>query len=271
MTWTEWEKVPDLDFVETRAERKYRERGGGVLRLSFNRPEKMNACTSRGWEEVCLAMDYVRRAHDIGVVVLAGAGDHFGVGGDMQQEATELRHFWKSPPYDDSIRASLKPVIAAVQGYCIGGHNHLAYHCDFTIAAENAVFGQFGPKMGSPIHGELVSSLAHIVGMKRAKEMWLLCRQYTAQQMLEWGLVNRVVPLARLHEEVDQWCDELLDIIPECAGLIKQSFEGVGGPLKGENGRLFTMIAPDYFASPNLAEAMKAFMEKRKPDFWKVK
>ncbi|MBW1683099.1 MAG: enoyl-CoA hydratase/isomerase family protein [Deltaproteobacteria bacterium] len=272
MTWTEWKKVPGLDFTETIAERKYRKRGGGVFRLSFNRPERMNPMTDKGWEEVCLAMDYVNHADDIGVVVFAGMGDHFGIGGDIQWEAEGgLHHFWKVPPFDDSIRSSLKPTIAAVHGYCIGGHNHLAYHCDFTIAAENAIFGQFGPKIGSPIHGELVSSLVHVVGMKRAKEMWMLCRQYTAHQMLEWGLVNRVVPLPKLHDEVDQWCDELLDIIPECMGLIKQSFEGVGIALRGENGRLMTMIAPKFFESPNIMEAVNAFMEKRKPDFWKKK
>jgi hypothetical protein len=99
-----------------------------------------------------------------------------------------------------------------VKGYCIGGHHHLAYHCDFTIAADTAIFGQNGPRVGSPAHGRSVAQLAHIIGVKRAKEFWMLCRQYTAQQAYEMGLANAVVPIERLDEEVDQWCDELLDL-----------------------------------------------------------
>jgi len=269
MAWTKWEKVAEFDFKETILEKKYRDRGGSVIRLSFNRPERMNPMTDRGWEEVCLTMVHANHSEDIGVIVFSGMGDHFGIGGDIQWEkAGGLQQSWKVPPFDDFIRSSTKPTIAMVKGYCIGGHNHLAYHCDFTIAADNAIFGQFGPKIGSPIHGELVASLAHVLGMKRAKEMWLLCRQYTAQQMLEWGLINRVVPLSKLEDEVDQWCDELLDIIPECMALVKQSFEGVDMSLKGESGRLLNMIAPRFFQSPNVAEAVSAFLQKRKPDFW---
>lgn len=96
----------------------------------------------------------------------------------------------------------------------------------------------------------------------------MLCRQYTAHQMLEWGLVNRVVPLPGLEEEVDKWCDELLDVIPECIALVKQSFEGVDMALKGESGRLLNMIAPRFFESPNVGEAVSAFLQKRKPNFW---
>lgn len=268
MAWSEWEPVNELGFEEMVAERRHRERGGGVLRLSFSRPERLNAATNRAFDEICRAMHWVRDAEDIGVVVFRGRGDHFGVGGDLQWGSGGIREMWKIPPVDDLVSASLKPTLAAVHGYCIGAHNHLAYHCDFTLAADSAVFGQFGPKIGSPIHGELVASLAHVVGIKRAKEMWMLCRQYTAQQMLEWGLVNAVVPAARLDAEVDRWCDELLDVIPECLALVKQSFEGVGVALKGMNDRLLSMIAPRFFDCPNPREAATAFFQKRKPDFW---
>ena len=265
--WTSWERVPSFDSEETIYEKKFRDRGGGIGRILFNRPERMNSFTAVGMQEVVRAVREANGDRQIGVIVISSVGDHFGTGGDVRWEAEGglQRHI---PDFDGALRNSLKPTIAAVKGYCIGGHNHLAYHCDFTIAADTAIFGQTGPKVGSPAHGRSVAQLAHVIGIKRAKEFWMLCRQYTAQQALEMGLVNVVVPLARLEGEVDQWCDELLDLAPSCLAIVKQSFEAVGGGLTQETGRILAMIAPDFHQRPEVREAQQAFFEKRKPNFW---
>lgn len=265
--WTDWQPVPGFDSEETIYEKKYRERGGGVARLQFNRPQRMNAFTSVGMQEVIRAISEANRDTQIGVIVIGSVGEHFGTGGDVQWEAKGgLRG--GTPDFDGALRNSLKPAIAAVKGYCIGGHNHLAYHCDFTLAADTAIFGQNGPRVGSPAHGRAIADLAHVIGAKRAKEVWMLCRHYTAQQALEMGLVSAVVPLERLDEEVDRWCDELLDLAPTCLAIVKQSFEAVGGNLAMESGRILKMIAGDFHSRPEVKEAQAAFMEKRKPNFW---
>lgn len=268
-TWSDWERVDGFDSEETIYEKKYRDRGGGVARVLFNRPQALNAFTGVGMAEFVRGIHDANRDLGIGVIVVSGAGDHFGTGGDVRWEAGGgLRgHI---PDFDGAVRNCLKPTIAAVKGYCIGGHNHLAYHCDLTIAADTAIFGQNGPRVGSPVHGRTVSQLAHVVGVKRAKEVWLLCRQYTAQQAYDMGLCNAVVPVARLDEEVDQWCDELLDLAPTCLALVKQSFESVGGYLAQDNTRVLSMIAPDFHDRPEVGEAQRAWMERRPPNFWPV-
>ena len=172
------------------------------------------------------------------------------------------------PDFDGALRNSLKPTLAAVKGYCVGGHNHLAYHLDFTIAADTAIFGQNGPRVGSPAHGRAIAQPAHVIGIKRAKEVWMLCRQYTVQQAMEMGLANAVVPLDKLDEEVDRWCDELLDLAPTCLAIVKQSFEAVGGYLAQESGRVLALIARDFHDRPEVREARQAFFEKRTPNFW---
>ncbi|MDY6835288.1 MAG: enoyl-CoA hydratase-related protein [Chloroflexota bacterium] len=277
--WSAWEKVAGFEGKETVYEKKYRDRGGGVARISSNRPQRMNAMTNIGWTELTNAVLDADGDKDIGVIVIASIGDHFGVGGDMQWEAEGgLEELFSNTDnmgggvlaggFDLAIIGARKPVIAAVKGYCIGGHNHLAYHCDLTIAADNAIFGQNGPRIASPIHGHLVSSLSHVVGIKKAKEIWMLCRHYTAQQALEMGLINAIVPLSRLDEEVDKWCDDLLNIVPTCLTLIKRSFASVDKYLEPDLGRILTEVAPDFFARPEVAEAHQAFFEKRTPEFW---
>lgn len=294
MAWSAWEKVEGIDLAEVSYEKKYRDRGGGVARICSNRPQRMNALTNVGWVEIMTALQDAEADKNVGVIVIGGVGDHFGVGGDMQWEAAgglqavfqpkaagseaspgaetkEAPSMMGGPVggFDSAIMESLKPVIAAVKGYCIGGHHHLAYHCDFTIAADNAILGQNGPRVGSPIHGFLVSSLAHVVGVKKAKEIWMLCRRFTAQEALQWGLVNTVVPLSKLDEEVDKWCDELLDIIPACLGLIKRSFVSIDKYLEADMGRIMADVSPDFFSLPEVSEAHSAFFEKRTPNFWK--
>jgi 1,4-dihydroxy-2-naphthoyl-CoA synthase len=155
-----------------------------------------------------------------------------------------------------------------VKGYCIGGSHHLAYHCDFTIAADTAILGQNGPRVGSDPHGRMVAQLAHIVGLKRAKEIWMLCRQYTAKEALAFGLVNAVVPLERLEEEVDQWCDELLDLCPTSLAMVKHSLEAVGGYLAQESGRVMAMVAPEFYRSEESKKAQRAFLEKTTARHW---
>ena len=267
MTWSEWTPVSDFQGEEVIYEHRARDRGGSVARILFNRPHRMNALTGVGFRELIRCVNDANRHPDIGVIVIGSMGDHFGTGGDVKWEAGGgLRE--SIPNFDGAIKQTLKPVIAAVKGYCIGGHNHLAYHCDFTIAADTAIFGQNGPRVGSPAHGQFVADLALVIGIKRAKEFWMLCRQYTAEQALQMGLVNSVVPASKLDEEVDQWCDELLDLAPTCLAIVKQSFEAVGNNLAAESGRVLSMIAPDFHSRPEVKEAQQAFFEKRRPNFW---
>jgi 2-ketocyclohexanecarboxyl-CoA hydrolase len=158
-----------------------------------------------------------------------------------------------------------KPVIARVNGYCIGGANHLAYFCDFTIAAEHAIFGQNGPRVGSPACGAIVSYLTRVIGAKRAREMWMLSRRYSAAQALDMGLVNVVVPLAKLDEEVDKWCRELLALSPTCLKILKASFVEEFSYLFGQGDQLRRyMTTPGSGRSSRKA---RAFLEKRAPDF----
>ena len=184
-----------------------------VCTITINRPKSLNAFTG---DTIAELEDAVLRTYDdnsIGVVVLTGAGDRaFSAGGDVK---------WEADGGLDAIEWHLgryvvdcpKPVIARVPGYAIGGGNHLAYVCDFTIAAEHARFGQTGPRVGSPASGYPVAHSANIIGHKRAREMWMLTRQYTAQQMLDWGLINAVVPMKELDAEVGRWCQELLALL----------------------------------------------------------
>jgi naphthoate synthase/2-ketocyclohexanecarboxyl-CoA hydrolase len=274
MVWTAWEKVPGFEFADILYERKYRDRGGGVARITINRPEKLNAFTDRTIEEMATALDDASHDNSIGVVVLTGAGDRaFSSGGDVSWESAGglRRQFYRSFPPNHYLRMCRKPIIAAVKGYAIGGGNHLAYCCDFTIAAENAIFGQNGPRVASPADGYPVAYLTRVVGAKRAREMWMLCRRYNAQQALEMGLVNVVVPLDKLEEEVDRWCDELLDLNPTCIEILKATFDSDIDYMAGSFGRLSSLMAPDFFDGPDPREAAEAFFAKRKPDFWQFR
>lgn len=274
MNWTDWQKVTGegLDFQEIVFEKKYhKELEGGVARITINRPEKYNAMTTHTVDEMFRA--FYDATHDpmIGVIVLAGAGDHFGTGGDVEWERWGLRgaFYFRYPP-NRLLRLSPKPVIAAVQGYCIGGANHLAYCCDFTIAAENAIFGQSGPRVSSPADGYFVPYLVRVVGAKKAREMWMLCRRYTAHEALQMGLVNAVVPLARLEEEVDRWCQELLSVSPGCLRILKEAFDREIDAMP-EMGVISSQLYPDWFDSPEGKEGGAAFSEKRRPRFWALR
>jgi dihydroxynaphthoic acid synthetase len=249
--------------------------GNGVARLTINRPEKLNAFTPHTVKELIAAVKAATADPDVGVIVLTGAGDRaFCAGGDVGVENETT--FTGADAFESlmkdlyqAFRDSLKPVIARVNGYAIGGGNHLAYMTDFTIAAEHALFGQNGPRVASPAEGWLVSLLWTIVGMKRAKEMWLLCRRYSADEAAQWGLVNAVVPSADLDKEVQRWCDELLALSPTVIKLVKRSFDDSVRSIREQQDAVnfLTEINPGFFSSGEQTEGASAFMEKRPADF----
>ena len=263
--WTDWEPVPGFDFEHILYDRRKRTRGGGVARITMNRVERRNSLTAEVFEELNTAIGHANRDNSVGVTVLTHNGPHFGVGGDVSWEVEMERGSFRVS--DDVIRESKKPVIAAVRGYLIGGSHHMAYTCDFTIAGESAIFGQNGPRVGAPASGFVVAYSAHVVGQKLAREIWMRCRQYTAQEALHMGLCNVVVQDRLVDAEVERWCDELLDLVPYCLAGIRQSFEGVDMPLRYTD-NFFDMISPNYMSSPEREEAGLAFFEKRSANFW---
>ncbi len=275
MNWTNWESVQGdgLDnFEEILFEKKmHLELGGGIARISLNKPEKMNTLTLATVDEMFRAFYDANHDPAIGVIIIAAKGKHFGAGGDVDWERWGLREaFYNRYPHNRLMRMSRKPIIAQVQGYCIAGHNHMAYCCDFTIAAENAIFGQAGPKVSSPADGFFVPYLTKVVGAKKAREMWMLCRKYPAHEAKAMGLVNTVVPLEQLEAEVDQWCEEMLSKSPGCLEVLKASFDQeMDGYL--ESGITSAAIYPDWFDMPEGKEGGDAFVNKRTPKFWDIR
>ncbi len=278
MAWSAWQNGSAHDFKDILYEKHHMsETGAGIARLTINRPTKLNSFTNETLREMNLAFENASHDRMIGAVVIQGMGDRaFSSGGDVGYETTETYHYWfyYSVAVQRMLRMCRKPVIAAVRGYAIGGGNHLAYSCDFTIAADNAVFGQNGPRVASPADGYYVAYLTRVVGAKKAREMWMLCRRYNAQQALEMGLVNQVVPLAQLDEAVDKWAEEILDKDPACIEILKATFDAEIAQLEGGVGTQGTwsnLMYPNHFEAPSTKEAQQAFLEKRKPDFWKFR
>jgi 2-ketocyclohexanecarboxyl-CoA hydrolase len=243
----------------------------GVARITINRPEKYNAFTPQTCEEL---IDAFRRAgwdKSVAVIVLAGAGDRaFCTGAD--QSAHEGSYGGRGTiglPIDELqslIRDVPKPVIARVQGFAIGGGNVLATLCDLTIASDKAVFGQVGPKVGSVDPGFGTAYLARVVGEKRAREIWYLCRRYSAKEAYEMGLVNAVVPAERLDEEVERWCAELKERGPTAIAIAKRSFNADTEQLRGLSSLGFEAVAL-YYGTEESKEGGRAFREKRPPKF----
>ena len=241
-----------------------------VARITINRPKQYNAFTGDTLKELTLAFEYANTDDEVGVVVLTGAGDKaFCAGGDVNWEKEGGLERQVLEPYTLHLTVSRcsKPVIARVNGYAVGGGNHLAYFCDFTIAAEHAIFGQNGPRVGSPAGGPIVSYLARVIGHKRAREMWMLCRRYTAAQALDWGLANAVVPLAGLDAEVGRWCEELLALSPTCLRILKASFVAEFEQILGQDDSIRRLVVTPEFWKEEQQEGARAFLEKRKPDF----
>ncbi|MBT4520908.1 MAG: hypothetical protein HOC23_12970 [Halieaceae bacterium] len=275
MNWTDWKAVEGdgLDnFDEILYQKKtHTELGGGIARITLNKPEKMNTLTLDTVDEMFRAFYDANHDPLIGVIVVAAAGKHFGAGGDVDWERWGLREaFYNRYPHNRLMRMSRKPIIAQVQGYCIAGHNHMAYCCDFTIAADNAIFGQAGPKVSSPADGFFVPYLTKVVGAKKAREMWMLCRKYPAQEAREMGLVNTVVPLDQLEAEVDQWCEEMLEKSPGCLEVLKASFDQEMDGYKESCINSGSMY-PDWFDMPEGKEGGEAFVNKRRPKFWDIR
>jgi 2-ketocyclohexanecarboxyl-CoA hydrolase len=242
----------------------------GVATITINRPQRLNAFTGGTLTELQDAFVRAAEDHSVGVIVLTGAGDRaFCSGGDIHWEAAgglEGHDF----QLGRQIIEHRKPVIARVNGYAVGGGNHLAYCCDLTIASEHSIFGQNGPRVGSPAGGYSVAHAASIIGHKRARETWMLCRRYTAAQALNWGLINAVVPAAELDAEVRRWCDELLALSPTCLTTVKTSFRHqMESYLHLDVSTVVREVAPNYFQTGEQQEGTTAFLEKRAPDFSK--
>lgn len=242
-----------------------------VATITINRPEKMNSVTPIGLREIEQALAKAERDRRVGVIVLTGTGDKaFCAGADVnKQKSGEMGHTDARvfTPMYQALSYCTKPVIARVNGVAIGGGNHFAYFCDFTIAAEHAVFGQSEPRVAYPTSGPVVSYLARIIGQKRAREMWMLGRKYSAAEMLEWGLVNSVVPMADLDTEVRRWCDELLAVAPTCLKVYKATFVQEYQDILGQADTLRRWMVPENYRETEQEEGIRAFKEKRKPDF----
>jgi 2-ketocyclohexanecarboxyl-CoA hydrolase len=231
----------------------------------------MNAYRTSTYGEVTDALHRAGWNKDIGVIVLTGAGTRaFGVGGDTADKKSErsVRGTIGVPVEElhAAIRDVPKPVIAKVRGFAIGGGNVIATICDLTIAAESAVFGQVGPKIGSVDPGFGTAYLARIIGEKKAREFWYFCRRYSAQEAERMGLVNKVVPNDQLDAEVDAWCAELAERSPTAIAIAKRSFNADSDNIKGISGLGFQALAL-YYATDEAKEGGAAFREKRKPRF----
>jgi naphthoate synthase/2-ketocyclohexanecarboxyl-CoA hydrolase len=274
MSWSDWKEVEGkgMTFDEILYDKKHHQGlGGGIARVTINKPEKYNTMSLATVDEMFRAFYDANHDPTIGVIVVAGAGKNFGTGGDVEWEQWGLREaFYNRYPHNRLIRGSRKPVLAVVQGYCLGGHNHMAYCCDFTLAADTAKFGQAGPKVSSPADGFFVPYLTKVVGAKKAREMWMLCRRYSAEEALEMGLVNAVFPVDEIWQAVENWCEELLEKSPGCLEILKASFDQEMDGYS-EMGIISSQFYPDWFDMPEGKEGGASFQEKRPPRFWSLR
>ena len=253
----------------------------GIATITINRPKVLNAFRAKTVEEMLEAIRDAEDDGEIGVIVLAGAGDRaFCAGGDNAARAEGGAADSSQPggyggrglvglPIEElhsAIRDSRKPVIAKVQGYAIGGGNVLATVCDLTIASEAAQFGQVGPRVGSVDPGWGTAYLSRLVGEKRAREIWFLCRRYTAAEAYEMGLVNKVVPADRLDAEVEAWCREILALSPTAIAIAKRSFNADSENIRAIGALGFESLAL-YYGTEEAREGTQAFLEKRRPQF----
>jgi len=264
-----WQKL--LDFTDI----KYERTSDGIAKITINRPDVRNAFRPLTVSELKEAFDMARDDAEIGVIILTGEGnDAFCSGGDQRVRGKAGYIDSKGVPrlnildVQKQIRSMPKPVIAMVAGYAIGGGHVLHVVCDLTIAADNARFGQTGPRVGSFDGGLGSSYLSRIVGQKKAREIWFLCRQYDARQALDMGLVNTVVPLDQLEAETLKWCREMLELSPMALRFLKAA---MNADCDGQIGLLdfggdATLL---YYLSEEAQEGRNAFVERRKPDFKK--
>jgi naphthoate synthase len=260
-----------MSYQDIRYEKK-----DGIAWITIYRPEVRNAFRTRTVAELTDAFTDAKFDAAVGVVVLTGEGDRaFCSGGDQKERGGEGYAADGERPMDvdamhNAIRRCPKPVIAMVNGFAIGGGHVLHVLCDLTIAADHAVFGQTGPRVGSVDAGFGTAYLARVVGEKRAREIWYLCRQYDAQQALAMGLVNRVVPKAELRAETERWCRELLEKSPTALRLAKQSFN-LDTEERAGVGEFASTALSLYYQTPEAQEGRNAFVEKRPVDFSKFR
>lgn len=252
------------------------ETADGVARITIDRPEVRNALRTQTYRELTAAFRLAAEDEEVGVVVLTGRGDEaFCAGGDVRGQAERnpeigRRHLRAVQALGVVMRGCGKPIIAAVRGYAVGGGHELHLFCDITIAADNAKFGQVGPRVGSvPVWGA-TQMLARMVGEKKAREMIYTCRLYDAAAAERLGLVNAVVPRAELGHEVDRWCQDLLDKSPQCLRLAKLTMNFELDLLQPAYTHATEMLAMTY-GSPENMEGVRAFLEKRKPEFRKYR
>ena len=245
----------------------------GLAWITINRPERYNAFRGRTIDELIRLFKAAWTDAGVGVVALTGAGEKaFCTGGDQKQRAetgdygpTEHGLF-EVEALHRLIRDIPKPVIAAVNGFAIGGGHVLHVTCDITIAADHAKFGQTGPRVGSFDAGFGSAYLARIIGQKRAREIWMFCRQYDAATAERWGLVNAVVPMADLRSTVRQWADDALALSPTALKVLKHSFNAETEHIAGVGAMAFDSLEL-FLGTPEASEGVTAFNEKRKPDF----
>jgi naphthoate synthase len=262
----DWRRFDDYEDI-------YYDTLGGIAKVTINRPEVRNAFRPQTLFELGAALQRARDDAAIGVIILTGEGpDAFCSGGDQKVRGDD--------GYKDEhgvgrlnvldlqiqMRRLPKPIVAMVAGYAIGGGHVLHLVCDLTIAADNARFGQTGPRVGSFDGGYGAGLLARTVGQKKAREIWYLCRQYDAQQALDMGLVNTVVPLDRLEDETVEWCRRILEMSPLALRLLKAAFNAESDGLAG-----IQQLAGDatllYYMSEEAQEGRNAYVEKRRPNF----
>jgi naphthoate synthase len=276
-TWIAAGEYEDIRY-EKSAESADTDSCTGIAKITINRPEVRNAFRPQTIVEISRALEDAREDTQVGVIVLTGEGpDAFCSGGDqrvrgdsgyLHDDAAGKAGVGRFHVTDlhIQIRRLPKPVVAMVAGYAIGGGHVLHLVCDLTIAADNARFGQVGPKVGSFDGGFGAGLLANLVGPKKAKEIWFLCRQYSAEEALQMGMVNTVVPLERLEAETVQWCNEMLALSPFALRLLKASFNAAEDGLSG-----IQQLAHDtnllFYGSEEAQEGRDAYKQKRKPDF----
>ena len=276
VTWTSWGDFEDI---------RYELSGDGIAKITIDRPEVRNAFRPETVVELIDAFERAREDPAVGVIILTGEGSlAFCSGGDQRVRGSRGGYVTGADPNEAGhqqavgrfevtdlhvqMRRLPKPIVAMVAGYAIGGGHVLHVVCDLTIAADNARFGQVGPKVGSFDGGFGASILSRLVGPKKAKEVWFLCRQYDAQQALEMGLINAVVPLDRLEEETVQWCREMLALSPFALRMVKASFNADEDGMAG-----IQWLAHDanllFYMSEEAQEGRDAYLEKRPVDFSK--
>jgi naphthoate synthase len=264
-----WTKAADFGDI------RYETSGDGIAKITIARPEVRNAFRPQTVIELSQAFELAREDASVGVIVLTGEGDRaFCSGGDQRvrgdqgyetEPGSGVGRFHVTDLHVQ-IRRLPKPVVAMVAGYAVGGGHVLHLVCDLTIAADNARFGQTGPRVGSFDGGFGASLMARQIGQKRAKEVWFLCRQYDAETALRWGLVNAVVPLERLESETVSWCREMLALSPFALRLLKASFHAEEDGMAG-----IQQLAHDanllFYGSDEAREGREAYKAKRTPDF----